>query len=145
MYIKALEQEVLRLKETFATTSRERDAFAEENRRLKELLMAHGIAFDLSTPPTNGMSHVSSSTYGSSSGSVSGYGPGSASTGYTSPPSFQHRGSISHDVMTQQSMAQQQQAHQAGPQHNGLDYDQIGIDFVLTYDRTPYLSPPPQQ
>jgi hypothetical protein len=152
MYIKALEQEVLRLKETFATTSRERDAFAEENRRLKELLMAHGITFDLSTPPNNGLSHMSSSTYGSSSGSVSGYGPGSVSTGYTSPPSFQHRGSISHDGMSQQAMTlqqqqqqQQQQAHASGQQPNGLDYDQIGIDFVLTYDRTPYLSPPPQQ
>jgi hypothetical protein len=149
LYIKALEQEVLRLKETFATTSRERDTFAEENRRLKELLMAHGIAFDLSTPPHNGMSHVSSSTYSSSNGSVSGYGPGSASTGYTSPPSFQHRGSISHDGMGQPPMTlqqqQQQQAHQSGPPQNGLDYDQIGIDFVLTYDRTPYLSPPPQQ
>jgi hypothetical protein len=145
MYIKALEQEVLRLKETFATTSRERDAFAEENRRLKELLMAHGITFDLSSPPNNGMSHVSSSTYGSSSGSVSGYGPGSASTGYTSPPSFHHRGSISHDMSQQpMSLQQQQHAHQAG-QQSGLDYDQIGIDFVLTYDRTPYLSPPPQQ
>lgn len=147
MYIKALEQEVLRLKETFANTTRERDAFAEENRRLKELLMAHGITFDLSSPPNNGMAHVGSSTYGSSSGSVSGYGPGSASTGYTSPPSFQHRGSISHDSMGQppMNMQQQQHTHQAGPQQNGLDYDQIGIDFVLTYDRTPYLSPPPQQ
>jgi hypothetical protein len=113
---------------------------------LKELLMAHGIAFDLSNAPNNGMSHVSSSTYGSSSGSVSGYGPGSASTGYTSPPSFQHRGSISHDGMGQQPMTlQQQQARQVGQQQSGLDYDQIGIDFVLTYDRTPYLSPPPQQ
>jgi hypothetical protein len=144
MYIKALEQEVLRLKESFASTSRERDAFAEENRRLKELLMAHGIAFDLSTPPNNGMSHVSSSTYGSSSGSVSGYGSGSASTGYTSPPSFHHRGSISHDMGQAMTLQQQQQARQAG-QQSGLDYDQIGIDFVLTYDRTPYLSPPPQQ
>jgi hypothetical protein len=25
------------------------------------------------------------------------------------------------------------------------DWTMIGIDFVLTYDRTPYLSPPPQQ
>lgn len=148
MYIKALEQEVLRLKETFATTTRERDAFAEENRRLKDLLMAHGIAFDLANSPNNnGLPHVGSSTYGSSSGSVSGYGPGSASTGYTSPPSFQHRGSISHDGMGQQplTLSQQQQTHQQGSQQNGLDYDQIGIDFVLTYDRTPYLSPPPQQ
>jgi hypothetical protein len=147
MYIKALEQEVLRLKETFATTSRERDAFAEENRRLKELLMAHGITFDLSSPPVNGVQQISSSAYGSSSGSVSGYAPGSASTGYTSPPSFQHRASLSHDGMNQQplTLQHQQQGHQQGAQQSGLDYDQIGIDFVLTYDRTPYLSPPPQQ
>jgi hypothetical protein len=144
MYIKALEQEVLRLKETFGTTTRERDQFAEENRRLKELLMAHGIAFDSIASPSNGLAvNMGSSTY-SSSGSVSGYGPGSASTGYTSPPSVHHRnGSISHDMMMPQSMhAQPMQPNQ---QVSGLDYDQIGVDFVLTYDRTPYLSPPPQQ
>jgi hypothetical protein len=150
LYIKALETEVLRLKETFATTARERDAFAEENRRLRELLIAHGITFDLSSPPNNGTMHLSGSAYGSSSGSVSGsgYGPGSASTGYTSPPSFQHRGSISHDMPDRQPMSMQHQSgHQQGAQPNGLDYDQIGIDFVLQYDhhRTPYLSPPPQQ
>jgi hypothetical protein len=105
--------------------------------------MAHGISFDLSSSPSNGMGHVGSSTYGSSSGSVSGYGPGSASTGYTSPPT---RGSISHDGMGQKPLTLQQQAqHPSHHQQNGLDYDQIGIDFVLTYDRSPYLSPPPQQ
>ncbi|EFQ93194.1 hypothetical protein PTT_09501 [Pyrenophora teres f. teres 0-1] len=143
LYIKALEQEVIRLKDTFATTSRERDAFAEENRRLRELLMAHGISFEHMTSPTNGMGQIGSSTYGSSNGSISGYGPGSASTGYTSPPT---NGSASHDGMGGQGMTLQQQAQQANHhQHNGLDYDQIGIDFVLTYDRSPYLSPPPQQ
>lgn len=145
LYIKALEQEVIRLKDTFAATSRERNAFAEENRRLRELLIAHGISFDPSSP-TNGIGHNGGSNYGSSSGSVSGYGPGSASTGYTSPPSLQHRGSISHEGMGQQPLNMQPQAQQLGShQQNGLDYDQIGIDFVLTYDRTPYLSPPPHQ
>ncbi|KAJ4344175.1 hypothetical protein N0V95_006290 [Ascochyta clinopodiicola] len=134
MYIKALEQEVLRLKETFGTTSRERDHYAEENRRLKELLMAHGIAFDSLASPPNGLPHIGSSTY-SSSGSVSGYGPGSASTGYTSPPSVHHRnGSISHDMMMQQP-SMHSQALQPSPQVNGLDYDQIGVDFVLTLER----------
>lgn len=143
MYIKALEQEVLRLKETFGTTSRERDHYVEENRRLKELLMAHGIAFDSLASPVNGLPSVESSTY-SSSGSVSGYGPGSASTGYTSPPSVHHRnGSVLHDMMMQTSMHSRNL--QPAPQVNALDYDQIGVDFVLTYDRTPYLSPPPQQ
>ncbi|KAK1914894.1 hypothetical protein P3342_010885 [Pyrenophora teres f. teres] len=133
LYIKALEQEVIRLKDTFATTSRERDAFAEENRRLRELLMAHGISFEHMTSPTNGMGQIGSSTYGSSNGSISGYGPGSASTGYTSPPT---NGSASHDGMGGQGMTLQQQAQQANHhQHNGLDYDQIGIDFVLTLER----------
>ena len=89
------------------------------------------------------MGRVDSSAYGSSTGSVSGYGPGSASTGYTSPPT---RGSVSHDGMSGQPLALQQQAQQSHhQQQHGLDYDQIGIDFVLTYDRSPYLSPPPQQ
>ncbi|KAL6711847.1 hypothetical protein ACN47E_002890 [Coniothyrium glycines] len=135
LYIKALEQEVIRLKDTFAATSRERDAFAEENRRLRELLLAHGISIDLSSP-TNGIGHMASSTYGSSSGSVSGYGPGSTSTGYTSPPSLQHRGSTSHDITGSQPLTMQQQAQSTQPhQQNGMDYDQIGIDFVLTLER----------
>ncbi|KAF3001248.1 hypothetical protein E8E13_003258 [Curvularia kusanoi] len=144
MYIKALEQEVLRLKETFGTTTRERDQFAEENRRLRELLMAHGIAFDSIASPSNGLSvNLASSAY-SSTGSVSGYGPGSVSTGYTSPPSVHQRnGSISQDMMMPSGM--HTQAMQPSQQVSGLDYDQIGVDFVLTYDRTPYLSPPPQQ
>lgn len=141
MYIKALEQEVLRLKDSFASTTRERDTFAEENRRLKELLMAHGITFDLSSPGNNG---IGSSTYGgSSTGSLSGgYGPGTNSTGYTSPPTMPHRGSLSGIAGHEVPNPSQQQAQQP---NGGLDYDQIGIDFVLTYDRTPYLSPPPQQ
>lgn len=131
MYIKALEQEVLRLKDSFASVSKERDAFADENRRLKELLMAHGITFDTLISPTNGMQGFNSSYGGSSSGSVSGgYGTGT-STGYTSPPTVGHRGSMSQDVPLNQ-----QQVPQQVPQLNsGLDYDQIGIDFVLTLER----------
>ncbi|KAH6878979.1 hypothetical protein BKA58DRAFT_436664 [Alternaria rosae] len=133
LYIKALEQEVIRLKDTFAATTRERDAFADENRRLRELLIAHGISFDLSSPGSNGMGRVDSSAYGSSTGSISGYGPGSASTGYTSPPT---RGSSSQDGMNGQPLTLQQQAQQSGHhQQHAMDYDQIGIDFVLTLER----------
>ena len=133
-------------KDTFAATTRERDAYAQENQRLKELLVAHGISFDLSTPTLNGMAQTRSG-YGSSSGNGSAYGPGSASTGFTSPPqSFQGRGSGPQDHLGQHSLNAQQQGQQRSPhQQNGLDYDQVGIDFVLTYERTPYLSPPPQQ
>ena len=139
MYIKALEQEVLRLKDAFTGVSKERDAFAEENRRLKELLMAHGITFDSLLSASN-VQNFGSSYGGSSSGSVSGgYGTGTNSTGYTSPPTMQHRGSVSHDV----PISQPQQAPQS---NSGMDYDQIGIDFVLTYANPSkaYMSPPPQ-
>lgn len=140
MYIKALEQEVLRLKETFGSTARERDAIAEENRKLKELLAAHGINYDEVLSRGQGISMMSNSFNGSSAGSTSGgYGPGSASTGMTSP-------SIMHERMppppTNATMHGTPMQHQATQGH-GLDYDQLGIDFVLTYDRTPYLSPPP--
>jgi hypothetical protein len=140
MYIKALEQEVLRLKEVFRSTARERDAFAEENRRLKELLIANGISFDQLNLGTNRLPHVGGSSYGGSSrGSISaGYGPPSNSTGYTSPPNQRH-GSLSGP--SGQTIPQQQPQQPNG----GMDYDQLGVDFVLTYDRTPYLSPPPQQ
>ncbi|KAF2277491.1 uncharacterized protein EI97DRAFT_374899 [Westerdykella ornata] len=147
MYIKALEQEVLRLKEIFTNTSRERDSFSEENRRLRDVLLAHGISYDLASPSNhNGLSHVSSSYGGGSSrGSVSnGYGPGSNSTGYTSPPS-QPRGSISghaaHPSLStplpqQQQPQPQPQPHLQQQQPNpGLDYDQLGIDFVLTLEQ----------
>ncbi|KAJ9648285.1 hypothetical protein H2201_000593 [Coniosporium apollinis] len=124
MYIKALEQEVLRLKETFQTTARERDSFAEENRRLKQLLAAHGITYDLSSPST--FSRIGNSGFmDSSTGSAGSYHPGSASTGYTSPPPP--------NAMPQMPG---QAPLPSPPQLNpGMDYDQIGIDFVLTLER----------
>ncbi|KAF2013126.1 hypothetical protein BU24DRAFT_434247 [Aaosphaeria arxii CBS 175.79] len=132
MYIKALEQEVLRLKDTFTSTAQERDAFAQENRRLRELLIAHGISFDVSSTVTHGLPHMGGSSYGdSSAGSVSGgYGPSSNSTGYTSPPTMptHPRGSIS--APGQSASPQQNQSSNAA-----MDYDQIGIDFVLTLER----------
>lgn len=157
MYIKALEQEVLRLKETFAIATKERNAVEEENRRLKALLAQHGISYDFGNTPikfqreNSGMSGFGASQ---SSGSISGsYGrpdSGSNSTGF-SPP--MNPGSLAQSQM--QGIPQQQERNLAQLPASGLDYDQIGIDFVLTYDsqgnpihlpaRGPYPSPPPQR
>ena len=141
MYIKALEQEVLRLKEVFGNTVKERDAFAEENRKLRDLLAANGIQIDLQSP--TGPHGLHSSYGGSSSGSISGsYPPGSAGFSPTPPGGIHGQGQRA--PISQQNLAQVPQG--------GLDYDQLGIDFVLTYgdtpqkyERTPYLSPPPNQ
>lgn len=148
MYIKALEQEVLRLKEVFSNTQKERDAIFEENRKLRELLAAHGIQYDFGSTP-NKFQRESSGYGASSSGSISGsYAPGSDSTSRSPPPlpGQQHYGNGVNGQPHIQSMAQLPS--------NRLDYDQIGIDFVLTYDahgrpippaRMPYPSPPPQR
>lgn len=146
LYIKALEQEVLRLKETFANTSRERDVIADENRRLKQLLAQHGISYDFSSPGDVKFQRDESAYGGSSSGSISGsYRPASNSTGFSPPP-------LPGQMSMQQGMPPQDPTGRGMAQlpSNRLDYDQIGIDFVLTYDsqgrpiRPPYPSPPPQ-
>lgn len=143
LYIKALEQEVLRLKENFSMVTRSKDALAEENRQLKQLLAQHGI-------PWNGSGGVDelalqASAGFTSSGSISGsYAPGSQSY---SPPPIDSRTSSNPQFQTPspsnggvngRSMAQQQV-------QPGVDYDQAGIDFVLTYadPSRAYMSPPP--
>jgi len=147
MYIKALEQEVLRLKEVFSGSTRERESVLEENRRLRELLAAHGIAYDFSASPVK--FQRPNSSYGpSSSGSISGsYATGSDSTGFSPPPPVpgQVRGQLSPPGGPPPNHPMRNMAQLP---NNRLDYDQIGIDFVLTYDSqvpAPYPSPPPQQ
>lgn len=142
LYIKALEQEVLRLKENFSSVTRDKESLAEENRQLKQLLAQHGIPWT-GTGGVDELAQNPSLGY-SSSGSISGsYAPGSA--GYSPPPhsatsNFQ---STSPPAMNGgRSMASQQI-------QQGVDYDQAGIDFVLTYANpanpsNAYLSPPPQ-
>ena len=130
MYIKALEQEVLHLKETFGTTTRERDAYKEECRKLREILAAHGIkvpSMQALPSPTNPQP--------SSSGSFSGsYAPPSSATSHSPPPGNQ----------IQHLSASGQGPVPMPPPANNTDYDQVGIDFVLAYDhRVPYPSPPP--
>lgn len=139
MYIKALEQEVLRLKELYGSTTRDRDSVIAENQKLKELLAAHGIAFDNITPPIGFQQ-----SHDSSSGSISGsYRYDTNTSGFSPPPLRSH-----------ESMASHTPAPHVPAQlpNSGMDYDQLGIDFVLTYDSQPqpsyrggYPSPPPHQ
>jgi hypothetical protein len=138
MYIKALEHEVLRLKELYGSSISDRDAVINENKRLRELLLAHGVPLE-SLPSLSAMRGMPASYNGSSSGSISGSYRQDSSNGEFSPPP--HR---------PQEFKPMASAGQLPAQH--LDYDQIGIDFVLTYDsqgqpynRAAYPSPPPNQ
>ncbi|KAI9798961.1 MAG: hypothetical protein M1833_004314 [Piccolia ochrophora] len=174
LYIKALEQEVLRLKESYAHLNRERDTVIEENIKLKELLRQHGITSFPSGLPlsetqvSGGNTEFGGSSCGSMSetygGTISsGYSPATGPQTYAAPTNATF--SSGQDTVRPEdrarSLSQQQQLppphphpHAARPpqqqgqpqgQQPRLDYDQTGIDFVLTYDYTPYLSPPPQQ
>lgn len=134
--MKALEDEVLRLKAAFTASEQEREKQAEENRHLKELLAAHGI-------PLQQMAGGSETSYAPGSHSTISMSPGTTATppGASSP--IAGRGG-------QQQLNGQhlQSLTQQASTSKGVDYNQAGIDFVLTYDNTPssraYLSPPPQ-
>lgn len=144
LYIKALEQEVLRLKENYSLVSRDKETLAEENRQLKQLLAQHGI-------PWNGSGGVDELTRNASvgytsSGSVSGsYAPGSQSASPTPQNYSSNNANPNYSSASPPNGANGRSI--AGQQvQRGVDYDQAGIDFVLTYadPSKSYMSPPPQ-
>lgn len=160
-YIKALEQEVLRLKEIYSDSSRERDRVQQENQRLKALLAQHGISYELGDTPVNFKRENSggnSNYHPSSSGSISGsYRTGSESATF-SPPGSNGLSSASTALSIPNNARQQQVARSAAQlPSTQINYDDVGIDFVLTYDsqgnptqvpaqaHPPYPSPPMQQ
>ena len=160
VYIKALEEQVMSLKETFVHTVAEKNTIAEENQRLKELLQMHGI------PPPGGLSdsrqsrsqsggpsNMNISSYTSSAtGSRSGsYAINNNTQGFTPPttigtpdgdlsPKTREAAKVGsellgghHQPLISPSRHQRHQQQQHQHQHQqGFDHDQVGIDFVLT-------------
>jgi hypothetical protein len=130
------------LKENFSTVTRDKDTLAEENRQLKQLLAQHGIPWT-GTGGVDELTRNASAGY-TSSGSISGsYAPGSAS--YSPPP---HSGGSNPNFLNSppnggDANGRSLNQRQVQP---GVDYDQAGIDFVLTYANPSkaYMSPPPQ-
>ncbi|KAI5861862.1 hypothetical protein GGS23DRAFT_611468 [Durotheca rogersii] len=154
LYIKALEDEVLRLKEVYSNISQDKEKLAEENRQLKNLLQQNGIALgsaggldDIVSGPSPGYTP---------SGSVSGsYAPGSnnaftplTSISAPSPISASSQG-VGIPPQAPRGVSRQQQHPPRQPAQGRVDYEQAGIDFVLTYENPEnpsqaYISPPPQ-
>ena len=148
LYIKALEEQVMKLKETYSSVVQDKNAIAEENRKLKELLRLHGIAFPGLDQYGHNVVGGVSSYGGSSSGSRSGsYSQNRA----FSPPTTVGSAVTPPDEVNMQAGSELiggPQSHQRH-QQQGLDYDRIGIDFVLTSverpQQSPHLSPPPRR
>ncbi|RYP60120.1 hypothetical protein DL769_008269 [Monosporascus sp. CRB-8-3] len=148
LYIKALEDEVFRLKEIYSNVAQDKEKLAEENRQLKSLLhqtgappISAGVIDDITSNPSFG--------YASSSASGA-HAPGS-SHAYTPPlisiptaPSL----STSSQPIPGNQVIHGTASQQLAPLH--ADYEQAGIDFVLTYDdpddpddpSKAYMSPP---
>jgi hypothetical protein len=142
LYIKALEDEVLRLKEIYSNVSQDKERLAEENRRLRALLSQNG------TPGTaTGFldDSISNPSVGyASSGSVSGGAPPSSHTSAFTPPPLSARSGVSpssghppghHHQHQHSGQGQPGMGLGIGGQTNrnpNMDYDQAGIDFVLT-------------
>ncbi|KAI0136551.1 BZIP-type transcription factor [Xylariales sp. AK1849] len=140
-YIKALEEEVLRLKEVFSNVSQDKDKLAEENKQLKNLLNQ----FNGLSPATGGAMDDTVSNpspgYTSSTSITGSYAPGSA-TAYTPPLTSQSTApsvSASSQMTGIQHHPQVHQHHQharnISQQQSRVDYDQAGIDFVLTLEK----------
>ncbi|KAL2261946.1 hypothetical protein VTK26DRAFT_2928 [Humicola hyalothermophila] len=157
LYIKALEDEVLRLKEVFSNMAQDKDRLVEENRQLRELLAQNGLGPGPMTGPSSVMDDSVSnpSTGYSSSVSMAGsYVPVySNASAFTPPPmsatTIGHRGD---GISPNSATSLHSQFHQppsgqgnsavspsgAARQPNRnpkLDYEQIGIDFVLTLEK----------
>ena len=131
IYIKALEEQVMQLKETYTGAVQEKIAVANENQKLKDLLRAHGIAYnglDNSTaagfPTSYGddLTNSRSGSFGFKAGFSKGpnYNPGedeslSTQTLRTGPDPYNGHASY----INQQQL------------QGGMDHDQLGVDFVL--------------
>ncbi|KAF2157608.1 hypothetical protein K461DRAFT_21427 [Myriangium duriaei CBS 260.36] len=124
-YTKALENEVMRIKELYTGMVQERDVALADNNRLREMLKAHGIQVDLATPSTS--YNATMPSYASSNG-------GSMSTGYRHDSNAT---ALSQSPLNGQSRSppQMQTGHAAQIPGTGMDYDQLGIDFILTLER----------
>lgn len=126
LYIKALEDEVLRLKEVFSNVSLDRERLADENKRLRDTLVQAGLQH--SSP------HVAGSA--TSRGFDSNNTGSSPLTSQSTAPSV---GSPMHlpPAVNQGFVSGQQQHGVPRPLYHGNpELEQAGIDFVLTYDNS---------
>jgi len=157
---------VLRLKEIYSNISQDKERLAEENRQLKALLAQNGMSAPVAGAGGGSLldESMSNPSIGyASSGSISGAAaPSSHTSAFTPPPGggpgTQHARGTSpnhHGGGGQHHHHHHYQSGQgsgsgagggAGQQNRNplVDYDQAGIDFVLTYDdpSKAYMSPP---
>ena len=156
---------MLRLKEIYSNISHDKERLTEENKQLKQLITQNPAAMAGALPGGSHLDDNTSSPSGGYSGSISGSfvpAPSSNTSAYTPPPmSAAVMGGGQHLPSPQTGGQSQSHSHShgqghghrhghgpaAGQQRNpSIDYEQAGIDFVLTYENPSkaYMSPPHQ-
>ena len=140
---------MLRLKEVFSHVSQDKQRLAEENRQLRALLAQNGLGTGSVAGGSSVMDDsMSNPSVGySPSTSMGSYPPASSNTSALTPPPLSassggRGGGISPHSATYPPHTYQQSGHgnpnggasTSGPanQNPALDYEQFGIDFVLT-------------
>ncbi|KAK4189026.1 AP-1-like transcription factor [Podospora australis] len=133
LYIKALEDEVLRLKEVFSNVSQDKERLADENRQLKALLTQNGLPGASSLLDESMSNH--SIGFTSSASMVGSYvTPSSNTSNFT--PSPLPASSTGHASGSLSPQAHPHLPRSGQPARDpNLDYEQAGIDFVLTLER----------
>lgn len=135
MYIRALEDEVLRLKEIYSTVAQDREKLAEENRLLKDALVQSGIQLpNLSNGRGSGGEDGASNfgaggapnpSFGFGNNYNSSFSPGGASQSSAptaSPDNSARYNALSRDLLKKVAK---------NSSENSFDVEQAGIDFVL--------------
>lgn len=136
MYIRALEDEVLRLKEIYSTVAQDREKLAEENRLLKDALVQSGIQIpNLSNGRGSGGEGGASNfggsgapdpSFGFSNNFNSSFSPSGASHS-TAPTGSPDNSGGRYNALSGEQLKQATKK----ASESGFDIEQAGIDFVL--------------
>ena len=142
----------MQLREVYTGSVQEKNAVADENKKLKDLLRMHGIAYNSRDQTTQAAFPSSTNPASSSASQSAAYVYGQAQQGF-SPPSNAIRSNRSagtspgafggSEFFGEQTPLGQQQGQDQQQQGDLLDYDQLGVDFVLASDSRHHLAPQP--
>ncbi|KAG8410492.1 hypothetical protein J3458_017250 [Metarhizium acridum] len=127
LYIKALEDEVLRLKELYSNVSQSKEKLLAENKYLKTIMAQHGIQFPRSGDRDDGGSPGPAGASPGNSGAPGSYASFS--------PGSQSGASTGHSTNFQPMTGQQMRGLVQQSANKGVDFEQAGIDFVLTLEK----------
>jgi hypothetical protein len=143
LYVKALEDEVLRLKDIFSHAAQAKAQLAEENKQLRETLQQHGIPLPVSSASDDLRSdslNPSGSAPSYASGSQAAYTPVTApSLSLPMDADIQRSGSTTSYNAPLSALSS---SGGGGGGGGGVDTEQAGIDFVLTYGSSSVAEPP---